>query len=95
MHAFSSSQDTMQARRMMQWRTNKLHHTQDLFLFISWETDLRSCVSAMLKYIHRSIISGNLQVESRFPVGEVATNVCNAHPEAVPLFLGKLHEVGF
>ena len=37
-----------------------------------------------------SIVS---QVESRFPVAEVAVAVCNAHQDATPVLLGKLHEV--
>jgi len=31
-------------------------------------------------------------VESSFPVAEVAVAVCNAHPEATPVLLGKLHQ---
>lgn len=34
-----------------------------------------------------------MQVDSRFPVAEVAVAVCNAQPELVPIILGMLHEV--
>ena len=36
-----------------------------------------------------------LQVESRYPVAEVAVAVCNAHQDATAVLLGKLHEVRF